>query len=175
MKMRDVITLAESAINWLAVPPEQMVQYVQQWGHDRDLGDGDGGSTMSAPEIAVAQARFAALVAAGPIQIYRGMVVRPASLDSGSGIGMCWTLDRRYAVPYNYEGLNHSIPTLMFTGVVEASAVDWVSTIALVNGGEQEIRLKQGARVVVTAIVDDYGASVREDLYGDIFYARGAV
>jgi hypothetical protein len=166
--MREIIDLVE-AVDWLRTNPTYMVDAVKNWSHRSGMGDSDGGSTMTADEIGAAQERFLAL-SSGPLTVYRAMIISPYAVDAGDALGYAWTLDPRYAVPYNYTGrFRGRGNTLVFTAQVEPSAVDWLATLALVNGSEDEIRLKDLQSFVVTRIVDDHGEDVREDLWGSTF------
>lgn len=170
--MRTFINLVES-VDWLRTNPIYMADSVQRWAHRASFGDGDGGSTVTADDIATAQKRFIGL---GPqFEIYRAVVVRPGALEYGSAIGYCWTLNPKYAVPFNHSGNRHRTQTLTFTATIQAAGVDWLASIALANGGEDEIRLKDHAPVHVTRIVDDFGEPVREELWNTDFRSGPAI
>jgi 8-oxo-dGTP pyrophosphatase MutT (NUDIX family) len=80
-----------------------------------------------------------------PKAIYRSIELSDLDFLETKGFGTCWSYDESGAVSYGQMGMGD---LYVFKGVIMPNAVDWATTFSLnLAQGEQEIRLKPGARV----------------------------
>jgi hypothetical protein len=94
----------------------------------------------------------------GLVDIFRSMIV-PVSwgIDDieARGLGVCWSWDCAFAIPYNGGGERETDKEVRLTGKVDVGQIDWEQTIALnaVNASmgedERELRLTNDAMVLL--------------------------
>lgn len=156
---------------------DQVIEMREHTGEIIDINDEDV-ARQALHELEVAQKELREYVLNGYIKVYRAMTVSPEwlqKLQPGETIGECWSFDIRGAFSYGGgEGLN-----VIFSGVVHANEVDWITSLAVHCSGEAEIRVVVDADVKVEKIATkpqrNGGTSnlapAREDLWGEIFRA----
>lgn len=164
-------------IEVLSMPAKELTPYVV----DAKIATGENFSTDDEDEfvqvVANDQAELQKLIAYDhTIDLYRAITVDQSFIDNlkpGTNLGIYWSHHPGGA--FAYDGHNDKV-VLVFSANVDANDVDWVTTLAVQDAAEAEIRLFPGTHLSVfeTHIQPgrydrDKRVPVRQDLWGESF------
>lgn len=161
----------------LSMPADQVTPYVV----DAKIATGENFSTDDEDElvqvVANDQKYLKKLVAYdNTIDLYRAITVDQSFIDNlqpGASLGVYWS--HHPAGAFAYDGANDKV-VLVISANVNAEDVDWVTTLAVQDAAESEIRLFPGTQLKVFELHVQEGRydrdkrkPVRKDLWGQEF------